>query len=49
MLEGVYIKWQTAYHYYFRVWRLDGTWERMHDALRERVRVSTSLKRAKRL
>lgn len=30
--------WQTAYHY-FRLWRLDGTWERMHDALRERVRV----------
>ena len=30
--------WQTAYHY-FRLWRLDGAWERMHDALRERVRV----------
>lgn len=30
--------WQTAYHY-FRAWRIDGTWERMHDALRERVRV----------
>lgn len=30
--------WQTAYHY-FRLWRSDGTWERMHDALRERVRV----------
>jgi putative transposase len=30
--------WQTAYHY-FRLWRIDGTWERIHDALRERVRV----------
>ena len=30
--------WQTVYHY-FRYWRLDGTWERMHSALRERVRV----------
>jgi putative transposase len=30
--------WQTAYHY-FRLWRIDGTWERLHDALRERVRV----------
>ena len=30
--------WQTAYHY-FRLWRLDGSWERMHDALRERVRL----------
>ncbi len=30
--------WQTVYHY-FRVWRLDGTWERINTALRERVRV----------
>ncbi len=30
--------WKTVYHY-FRQWRLDGTWERMHTALRERVRV----------
>jgi len=30
--------WKTVYHY-FRTWRLDGTWERMHRALRERVRV----------
>ena len=30
--------WKTVYHY-FRFWRLNGTWERMHAALRERVRV----------
>ena len=30
--------WKTVYHY-FRSWRLDGTWERLHRALRERVRV----------
>jgi putative transposase len=30
--------WKTVYHY-FRSWRLDGTWERMHLALRKRVRV----------
>jgi len=30
--------WKTVYHY-FRFWRLDGTWERMHSALRQRVRV----------
>jgi putative transposase len=29
---------QSIYHY-FRVWRLDGTWERMHAALRERLRL----------
>ena len=31
--------WRTVYHY-FRLWRLDGTWERIHDALREQVRVA---------
>ena len=30
--------WKTVYHY-FRFWRVDGTWERMHAALRQRVRV----------
>ena len=30
--------WKTVHHY-FRTWRIDGTWERMHAALRERVRV----------
>ena len=29
--------WQTVYHY-FRAWRLDGTWERIHDELRDAVR-----------
>jgi putative transposase len=32
--------WKTVYHY-FRTWRIDGTWERMHAALRKRVRVRT--------
>jgi putative transposase len=30
--------WKTVHHY-FRTWRIDGTWERMHAALRERVRL----------
>src|SRR5919199_3214868 len=30
--------WRSVYHY-FREFRLNGTWERMHTALRERVRV----------
>ena|SRR5215210_1224217 len=30
--------WKTVYHY-FRFWRLNGTWERIHAALRKRVRV----------
>src|ERR1700758_3768441 len=28
--------WQTIYHY-FRAWRLDGPWERIHTALGERL------------
>jgi transposase len=31
-------RWKTVYHY-FRSWCLDGTWERMHAALSQRVRV----------
>jgi transposase len=30
--------WQTVYHY-FRLWRLDGTWEAINAALRAQVRV----------
>jgi putative transposase len=30
--------WKTIHHY-FRTWRIDGTWERMHTALRRRSRV----------
>lgn len=28
--------WQTVYTY-FRRWKLDGTWERIHTVLRERA------------
>jgi len=31
--------WQTVYGY-FRAWRRDGTWQRIHDALRTAVRVA---------
>lgn len=34
-----FLPWQTAYHY-FRAWRIDGTWQRIHAALRERLRRS---------
>jgi putative transposase len=37
LLPADFPPWQTVYHY-FRTWRLDGTWERMHTALRERLR-----------
>ena len=38
LLPHEFPPWKTVYHY-FRAWRLNGTWERMHQALRERVRV----------
>lgn len=30
--------WQTVY-FYFRKWRLDGAWERIHNELRSRERI----------
>lgn len=30
--------WRSVYHW-FRAWRIDGTWERLNAALRERLRV----------
>ena len=30
-------RWKTVYHY-FSQWRDDGTWQRIHDALRDEVR-----------
>jgi transposase len=37
-LPHEYPPWKTVYHYH-RTWRLSGTWEAIHTALRERVRV----------
>lgn len=37
-LPHEYPPWQTVYHY-FRAWRIDGTWERLNDELREEVRA----------
>ena len=31
-------RWPTVYHY-FRTWRIDGTWERINRAIRQRLRV----------
>ena len=37
MVPKDYPRWQTVYHY-FRRWRDDGTWQRIHDTLRAEVR-----------
>lgn len=38
MLPHDFPRWPTVYHY-FRKWRIDGTWERINQAIRERLRV----------
>lgn len=35
--------WGTV-HYYYRRFRLDGTWEKIHNKLREKVRVAAGKK-----
>jgi putative transposase len=37
LLPREFPPWQTVYHY-FRVWRIDGTWEHLNATLRERER-----------
>src|ERR687894_3158885 len=38
LLPHDFPRWPTVYHY-FRKWRLDGTWEKITRAIRERLRV----------
>ncbi len=38
MLPHDFPRWPTVYHY-FRKWRIDGTWETINRAIRERLRV----------
>ena len=38
LLPHDFPRWPTVYHY-FRRWRINGTWERINRALRERLRV----------
>ncbi len=37
MLPREFPPWKTVFHY-FRAWRLDGTWERMNQGMRQRLR-----------
>lgn len=37
MLPREYPSWKSVYHYFW-VWRRDGTWQRLHDMLRTRLR-----------
>ena len=37
LLPREYPKWKSVYHY-FRLWRINGTWRRIHDTLRAQLR-----------
>ena len=39
MLPNDLPPWRITFHY-FSTWRSDGTWERVHEALREQVRLA---------
>jgi putative transposase len=43
MLPKDFPNWSTVYGIFWR-WRNDGTWERIHDALREKVRKAAGKK-----
>jgi putative transposase len=36
LLPHEFPPWKTIHHY-FRTWRIDGTWEKLHAALRNRL------------
>ena len=36
--------WRIVY-YYFMIWRREGLWQKIHDALRERVRLKSGKKK----
>ncbi len=38
LLPHDFPRWPTVYHY-FRTWRIDGTWEKINRAIRQRLRV----------
>jgi putative transposase len=38
LLPHEFPPWGTV-HYYYRRWRLDGTWQQVHDTLRAQVRT----------
>lgn len=44
MLPHDFPKWKTVHHY-FRMWKQDGTWKKVHDVLREKVRKKAGRKK----
>lgn len=44
LLPHDYPKWQTVYDYFTR-WKKDGTWKKIHDELRDQVRLKAGKKK----
>lgn len=44
MLPHDFPKWQTVYDY-FSDWKADGTWKKIHDKLRDKVRLKAGKKK----
>ena len=44
MLPQDFPKWQTVYDY-FRKWKKNGTWKKIHDKLRDKVRLKSGKKK----
>jgi putative transposase len=44
MIPNDFPKWQTVYDY-FSKWKKDGTWKKIHDRLRDKVRLKAGKKK----
>lgn len=44
MIPNDFPKWQTVYDY-FGKWKKDGTWKKIHDKLRDKVRLKAGKKK----
>ncbi len=44
MIPNDFPKWQTVYDY-FSKWKKDGTWKKIHDKLRDKVRLKAGKKK----
>ncbi len=44
MMPNDFPKWQTVYDY-FSKWKKDGTWKKIHDKLRDKVRLKAGKKK----
>lgn len=44
MLPNDFPEWKIVYHY-FSIWKKDGTWKKIHDKLRDKVRLKAGKKK----